>query len=226
MDACSKNPVNLKSWKAGAVADLDRVAARHYWGRAMMGIGWIHLLAFLWCEQMFTRGILRNEYYLATWAVELVAVLALMKWVAGAGWRRSTPLADVIFKVWVTFLILSFNLASLNKLSGLDHDWFKPPLATLSTFGFATMAYLINPRFFILAVQMYFTGLLMVTNPRHSYLIYGVSWWLALQAIGITLERRRIAFAHEGSKPRTSLKNGALAAALTGRDHQAPEWAS
>jgi hypothetical protein len=109
----------------------------------------------------------------------------------GRGWVRSTPLAAPVARVWVTFLILSFNLASMNTLTGLDREWFRPVLCTLSTFGFATMAYLIHLRFFVPAVQMYFTGLLMVRFPMHGYLIYGLSWWLALEGIGWTLELRR-----------------------------------
>jgi hypothetical protein len=214
MDNRPLQPTNPNTWKSAAVEDLDRVAARDFWGRAIIGIGWIHLIAFAICEQMFTRGILRGTYYLAVWSVELIAVLVLMRAVAGPGWARSTPLAGVIVKIWATFLILSFNLASLNTLSGFEHDWFKPPLATLSTFGFATLAYLIDRRFFIFAVQMYFTGLLMVMNPRHSYAIYGASWWLALQAIGVALERRRIALNGRVTARAVEGRESSLVAAL------------
>ena len=46
-------------------------------------------------------------------------------------------------------------------------------------------------RYFVPAVQMYFTGLLMVRYPDWQYLIYGVSWWAAFQGTGVILERRR-----------------------------------
>jgi hypothetical protein len=179
------------AWKAAGVAELDRVAAQGRWGFALMLIGWIHLAAFLVCEAMHVSGILTNSYYAVTWILELVSVVLVIRIVAGRGWYRATPLAGILVRVWVTFLILSFNLTSLNTLTGLEHTWFKAPLATLSTFGFAATAYLVNPRFFIPAVQMYFTGLLMALSPSHAYVIYGVAWWLALQVIGVVLERRR-----------------------------------
>jgi hypothetical protein len=192
MELSTSPAVDLRAWKAAAVADLDRVAARHRWGLALIAVGWIHLAAFLLCESMYARGILRESYYLAVWALEFAAALGAIRAIAGPGWHRSTPLAGVIAKVWATFLILSFNLASLNTLSGFEHDWFKPPLATLSTFGFMTMAYLVHRGFFIPAVHMYFTGLIMVGQTAHAYLIYAVSWWAALQGIGLVLECRRL----------------------------------
>jgi hypothetical protein len=97
----------------------------------------------------------------------------------------------VIARVWGTVLILSFNLASMNTLMGLEHEWFKPVLCTIAAFGFMMMAYLVSAWFFAAAVQMYFTGLLMVYQMDYCYLIHGVSWWLALMVIGGTMEVRR-----------------------------------
>jgi hypothetical protein len=171
--------------------DLDRVAARDHWGRALMVVGWIHLATFLVCQVMHVAGDRVGVHFLLVWAVELAAVLVAIRAVAGRGWTRSTPLIGIFMRVWATFLILSFNLAAMNTLSGVDYFWFKPALASLSTFGLATMAYLTTPLFFIPAVQMYVTGLLMVWAPDDAYLIYGLSWWLALQGIGLVLERRR-----------------------------------
>jgi hypothetical protein len=185
-------PLDLRAWKSVWVADLDRVAARRRWGLALSAVGWIHLAVFLTCEWMYVHGDRRAIAYVALWGLELAAVVWTLRKIAGRGWTKSTPMAGLVSRVWATFLILSFNLASLNTLTGLDHEWFRPALCTLSTFGFATMAYLINLRFFIPAVQMYCTGLLMVRYPLHSYLIYGLSWWLALQLIGGMLERRRL----------------------------------
>lgn len=173
------------------VADLDRIAARDHWGLALMAVGWIHLVTFLLCQVMHSSGDRVGSHYLAVWASELAAVLLAIRAVAGRGWVRATPLIGIFVRVWATFLILSFNLAAMNTLSGVDYYWFKPALATLSTFGFATMAYLTTPLFFIPAVQMYLTGLLMVWAPERAYLTYGLSWWVALQGIGLALERRR-----------------------------------
>lgn len=191
MDQSPPRPEVRPDWLAGPVADLDFVASRDRWGLALMAVGWVHLAVFLVCHLLHVSGDRREIHYVLAWGLELLGVILVLRAIAGRGWYRSTPLAGLIARVWITFLILSFNLASLNNLTGMDQLWFKPPLSTLSSFGFMTMAYLLGWRFFIPAVQMYFTGLLMALHPDHCYLIYALSWWVALQGIGLILERRR-----------------------------------
>jgi hypothetical protein len=156
-----------------------------------MGLGWVHLTVFSVCQALYSQGDRRSSHFLPLWALEFAANLWVIRRVAGPGWVRSTPLAPILVRVWATFLILSFNVASLNSLMGFQTEWFKPVWATLSTFGFATTAYLVNPWYFAPAVQMYFTGLLMLALPEWQYLTYGLSWWVAFQGIGLVLERRR-----------------------------------
>ena len=182
---------SLSEWKPRLVADLERVALRDRWGLGLMVVGWSHLAFFLLEQALFTAGIVSRPLFVALWGAELVANIVLFGRVVGRGWSRATPLAGIMVRLWATFLILSFNVASLNTMTGWSLDWFKPVWATLSTFGFMMMAYLINPRYFALAVQMYFTGLLMALFPAWNYLIYGLSWWASLQGVGVILERRR-----------------------------------
>ena len=181
----------LSEWKPRLVADLERVALRDRWGLGLMVVGWSHLAFFLLEQGLFTAGNVSRPLFVGLWAAELVVNIVLFGRVVGKGWSRSTPLAGIMVRLWATFLILSFNVASLNTMTGWLLDWFKPVWATLSTFGFMMMAYLINPRYFFLAVQMYFTGLVMALLPEWNYLIYGVSWWASLQGVGWILERRR-----------------------------------
>ena len=187
-------PTSLPTFSEGRaawVADLGRVASRDRWGVALIGAGCVHLAFFLLCQAMHAAGDRRGWHYVGLWALELATVLGMIRRVAGPGWVRATPLAGLIARVWGTVLILSFNLASLNSLSGLDHEWFKPVLCTVAAFGFMMMAYLISAWFFALAVQMSFTGMLMTLYLEYSYLIHGLSWWVALVTIGGILEARR-----------------------------------
>lgn len=94
-------------------------------------------------------------------------------------------------RVWITFLILAFSTATMNKLVGFETDWFKAIWATLSTFGFATMAWIFHLKFLIPAVQMSLTAMLIARYPDYAYGIYGISWWIALNTVGLALERRR-----------------------------------
>jgi hypothetical protein len=184
------DPPDLSACKGALAADLVRVAVRDRWARALMAVGWIHLAAFLACQALYTSGDRGPGTFLALWALEFVAVLWAFRRIAGPSWHRATPLAGVVLRVWATLLILSFNVASLNTLTGWQVDWFKPVWATLSSFAFMVLAYLISYRFFFPAVVMYFTGLLMVRNPSWNYLIYGLSWWATLQVIGLLILRR------------------------------------
>src|SRR5579883_1890912 len=206
MDDPTPAPNPLDGWKSLLVADLERVALRDRWGLGLMALGRIPLAVFVVCQALSSAGKRRDLPYLALWASELAVNLWVFRKVAGRGWHRSTPLAGIIVRVWATFLILSFNAASLNTLTGWALDWFKLVWTSLSTFGFATMAYLISPWFFVPAVQMYLTGLLMSQFPGHHYLIYGVSWCATLQGIGWAIEHRRGRRAKPRSHPSLSLR--------------------
>ena len=161
------------------------------WDRALMALGWIHLGFFLVCQAVYTSGERSKWIALSLWTAELAAVFLAMKRIAGKGWLYESSIVRLIARIWVTFLILSFNVASLNTLTGFEIDWFKPVWCTLASFGFATLAWLFGLRFLIPAFQMYFTGLIMVRYPQWNYLIHGVSWCLALQFVGWDISRRR-----------------------------------
>jgi hypothetical protein len=190
MDDATKSLADLRSCKTILVHDLVRVAARDRWGQGLLVIGWLHLGFFLICQVLYARGDRAPAHFIPLWMADVAAVLISFRLIAGPGWMRATPLAGVIVRVWATYLILAFNAATMNGLMGWSAEWFKPSWATLATFGFATMAWLIGLRFLIPAVQMYFTGLLMIQFPQLQYLIFGLSWWLALQAIGLVVLRR------------------------------------
>lgn len=178
-------------WKRLLIADLRRQAVRRPWGPALMAVGWVHLAFFLVCQAVYTAGVRAEWPSVLLWGSEVAAVVGVMRLVAGRGWASESPAVGLIVRVWVTFLILSFNVASMNTLMGWGLDWFKPAWCTLSSFGFATMAWLFGPRLLVPAFQMYFTSLLMVRFPQWAYLIHGLSWWAALQALGWDLCRRR-----------------------------------
>jgi hypothetical protein len=190
MDAFRDDSLNLCAWKTSLVNDLNRSTARGRWSTALMGVAWIHLFCFVSCQAVYDPAIVTDVRHPALWLVELVGVLVLLQRVLGLGWIRSSPAINLVAKLWISFLILSFNVVSLNSLTGFEQSWYKPVWATLSTFLFASLAWLFTPLFFIPAAQMWLTGLLMVQLPNWSYLIYGVSWWLALMGIAIRVQQR------------------------------------
>ena len=155
----------------------------------MSAVAWIHLGIFLGCQALHDPGVQRDPRLVLLWGVELVAVVLTMRAIVGPRWFASSPAIGVVTRLWGTFLILSFNLVMLNALTGWESRWYKPAWGTLSTFLFAALAWLFTPRFFIPAVQMYFTALLMVYFRNEENLIYGVSWWIALLGIARAIRR-------------------------------------
>jgi len=179
------------NWRRDLQEEMARAVADGRWGRALRGVAWVHLGCFLVCHILFDPAIRGDLIIPFVWGLELAAVLGVLRWSVGPGWYRESAAVALVAKFWTTFLILSFNVAALNTLSGLSRDWFKPVWGTLSTFFFASLAWLFNPWFFAPAVQMWATGLVMTAFPRWNYLIYGVSWWIALQGVGWWLSRPR-----------------------------------
>jgi hypothetical protein len=172
--------------------ELDRtiVHGNGRWSRALMAVAWIHLLAFVACHALHRPGRESDPRHILVWFTELVAVFLAMRAFAGKGWFWSPPVIHLIGRLWLTLLILSFSLSTLNATIGWETLWFKAAWGTLGSFFFATLAWLITPRFLILAVQMYFTALLMARFMDWNNLIFGISWWLALMGIAWTVRRR------------------------------------
>ncbi len=178
-------------WRDARRADMSRTMDDPRWPRALAAVGVVHLSAFTVCQVLAEPVSRRDLRYLAIWFVELVAVFVTMRLLAGRHWIRRSPAVNLVAKLWTTFLILSFNVVSLNSLVGIENPWFKAVWGTLSTFLFASMAWLFSPLFFIPAVQMWATGLLMAQFDPYAYGIYGVSWCLALFGLAANLKRHQ-----------------------------------
>ncbi|MGC8640296.1 MAG: hypothetical protein ACP5XB_10520 [Isosphaeraceae bacterium] len=177
------------AWKVGLVRELSQSAIRRRLAVGLAGVGCIHLATFTICQSIFDPAIHRDLRHPALWCLELFVVLALLRVTLGRGWSRSSTAINLVAKFWTTFLILSFNLVTLNSITGFDLAWYRPAFATLSTFFFASLAWLFTPWFLVPAVQMWATGLLMSNLPEWAFLIYGVSWWIALTGIALWIRR-------------------------------------
>lgn len=180
------------AWKGLLREDLDRTieGGGGRWSRAAAAVAWIHLAAFLACQAIHDPSSLSDPRMVFIWGVELAGVVLAVRTILGPRWFAPSPAIGVVTRLWATFLILSFNLVMLNALTGWESRWYKPAWGTLSTFFFAALAWLFTPRFFIPAVQMYFTALVMVHFPDEENLVYGVSWWVAIMGIAGTVRRR------------------------------------
>lgn len=174
------------------VAELYAVALRDHWGIALILVGWVHFGIFLICQYLYGTGDRAEGHFLPLWGLDLtLSVLIARRFLVGTDRGPIPSLFLLTSRVWVTFLILTFSTASLNALVGFETDWFKAVWSTLSTFGFAMMAWIFHLKFLVPAVQMSLTALLIARFPNIAYLLYGLSWCLALNSVGVSLERRR-----------------------------------
>jgi hypothetical protein len=182
----------VPDWKALLRQEIDQaiVGGRGRWSRAVMAVAWIHLLAFVICHNLHSPRQDSDPRHILVWFIELVIVFVAMRIFAGKGWFWSPQAIHFVGRLWLTLLILSFSLSTLNATIGWQTLWFKAAWGTLSSFFFATLAWLITPRYLVLAVQMYVTALLMARFMDWNNLIYGASWWLALMEIAWMVRRR------------------------------------
>jgi hypothetical protein len=193
MSSDRKPSRNRPSGLALDIAELDEVALRDRWGLALVRVGWLHLVVFSICQSLYGAGDRAESHFLPLWGVDLIgSILIFRRSMVGPGRGPTPTLLPLVARIWITFLILAFSTASLNRLIGFETDWFKAIWATLSTFGFATMAWIFHLKFLIPAVQMSLTALLIARYPQYAYGLYGLSWCVALNAVGLSLERRRI----------------------------------
>lgn len=176
-----------ENWQSSLRREIVQTASRRRLGPALLAVGWVHLVVFALCQALVDPAIKSDPRHAGLWVIDVFGMLLAFRLISGSGWFRDTSAMALVVRVWGTFLILAFSLATLNGYSGWEHDWFKPPWATLSSFGFAIMAWLFDLRFLLLAVPMFVTGLSMVAWPKWNFLIFGVSWWLELQVLGVLL---------------------------------------
>jgi hypothetical protein len=184
--------VAAADWKAILRSELDRaiVDGAGRWSRALQAVACIHLAAFTVCQLLQDPSRHADPRHILVWLIELGAVFVAMRIFGGKGWLGSSQAVHLVGRLWLTFLILSFSLATLNGLIGWETRWYRAAWGTLSSFLFATLAWLFTPRYLIFAVWMYFTALLMARYGEWSYLIYGGSWWLALTVIAWRVRMR------------------------------------
>src|SRR5438874_536549 len=101
----------------GQRAHLARVARERNWGLSLVLLGWLHLLAFSFCDYL-TIALDYHEPagYLAVWVGELFGMGAVFRICGG---RRPAdpprlPLELLIRRVWIAYFLLAFNLGSMN----------------------------------------------------------------------------------------------------------------
>jgi hypothetical protein len=168
----------------------ERARSRR-WGLSLVLVGWLHLAAFSLCWSLTVfRHYHEAPGYLAIWLGEMLGMGLIFRLCGGpAPAEEQPPLQRFVVRVWVSYFLLAFNLASMNTLRG--HAMFElfPATASLASFAFLVLTFAVDRRFFAAVLVMFAAGLLMAANLLHAYLIFALAWWLVLCGIGLKLSR-------------------------------------
>src|SRR2546430_6612078 len=95
---------------------LQRMAQQRNWGRSLILVGWLHLLAFSLCYYLTVVQVYHDAPgYLIIWVSELLGVGLIFRLGSGPSPAEpSPPLARFIVRVWIAYFVLAFNLCSMN----------------------------------------------------------------------------------------------------------------
>jgi hypothetical protein len=175
------------------VEQLELFARERNWDLALILVGGLHLLAFGLCHYLTVAGYHAAPGYLVTWVMELLGVLLVVRLCEGRRASRPWPvLAVFVARVWVSYLLLAFNLCTMNGLRGNHLFELLPAMASLASFGFLVLTFTVSRRFFLAVLVMFASGLLMAAFLMHAYLVFALGWWLVLNGMGLFLRARRI----------------------------------
>ena len=186
----SDNPRTLDAPTEAAPRALGRIAHERRWDLACMLVGWWHLAAFGACYYLTIAADYHGSTgYLLIWIGELAGTWLIFRGCGGPRRARQPvgALEKLVRRVWLAYLVLAFNLGSLNTLRGHHLFEFFPAIASLASFALIVMSITVDRRFFAAVVVMYGSGLLMAAFLLHAYLIFALAWWMILNGIGITL---------------------------------------
>lgn len=175
--------------------ELSKFAAtarERRWGLALLILGWWHLASFLACYYLTAVVDYHGSLgYLAIWLGELCGLGLIFRLCGGPrpATCPATALELWVRRVRIAYFVLAFNLGSLNTLRGHAMYEFFPAIASLASFAFLMLSFVLDRRFYIATLAMFASGLLMAAFFQHAYLIFAVAWWGVLECIGLTLMR-------------------------------------
>lgn len=179
---------------AAMLSRLEDTAARENHGLIYTLLGWEHLAACAATNYLIEHVRLEHPHrwpYLLPWVAWVVVALATVRLVRGRVPEGQSPLGVILFRTWLIFFLLCGNVVALNLAAGLPLLIFLPVLATLSSFALSLLTALVSRRFLPAVLLMIATGVAIARLPQYGFLIYGVSWLVILQGLGIVLMRRR-----------------------------------
>jgi hypothetical protein len=215
---CLQKPIDLRYQTAAALADdLDayltdeKIAARsgrftqvvarvfretHHaivlenWGSLWIWHSMVLLVACLLTWQLSFHGITQRWVYVAVWTVGLGAWAAVF-------WKLRQRMGPVTFierqiaHVWGAAMVAIGFLFPIEWLLGMPVLTLSPLLGVISAMVFIIKAGMLNGTFYLQAIALLITALLMALMPPHAHLIFGTVAAACFFLPGFKYSRRR-----------------------------------
>jgi hypothetical protein len=174
------------------LAQYERyVAVGDHWALYTF-LGWEHLAACAGSYYLLAVERVRSPWpYALLWLVQVAVALSAITWTRVRTRAAKSPLQRHVDRTWLVFLLLCWNVATLNVLAGQPVFAFLPVLATLSSFAFLVLTSFLSRRFLAAALTLCATGGLIARFPTYGFLLYGAGWLVVLQALGVVFFRKR-----------------------------------
>jgi hypothetical protein len=215
---CLQKPIDLRYQTAAALADdLDayltdeKIAARsgrftqvvarvfretHHaivlenWGSLWIWHSMVLLVACLLTWQLSFHGITQRWVYVTVWTVGLGAWAAVF-------WKLRQRMGPVTFierqiaHVWGAAMVAIGFLFPIEWLLGMPVLTLSPLLGVISAMVFIIKAGMLNGTFYLQAIALLITALLMALMPPHAHLIFGTVAAACFFLPGFKYSRRR-----------------------------------
>src|ERR1700733_7808425 len=96
----SEAPQQPMSGLAADVADLYAVAMRDRWGLALVWVGLVHLVIYVFCQWIFGRGDRAESHFVSLWCLDaVVGVLIFRRFLSRRAGGRSPALLPLVVRV-------------------------------------------------------------------------------------------------------------------------------
>ncbi|MEM9644450.1 MAG: serine/threonine-protein kinase [Planctomycetota bacterium] len=154
------------------------------WGRTLRQIGWIILIAHLF---MFGLALADLPVWITFWTPRFLMLLSigwLIRWSRGGNLLPRSAAERPIWSIWLGYLAALMTMNALLMLGGLEQVALFPVAAALSGFGFIAMAGHIWGGSAVMGLGFLVIAPFTFLMPTTAALWFGISWWLALHALG------------------------------------------
>jgi len=140
-------------------------------------------------QVLLWRGVEGLAWHGGVWTGQIVLLALTIKVVQRRGGGQRTDREGLLWTIWLAFLGFSCLLAALAATSGGDLFGAVVPIAVMASMSWAITAVAVHPAFWLGSALMSVAAIAMALLPEWRFMIYGGSWLLIFETLGLTFYR-------------------------------------